>query len=171
MAAGALDERVGEGIHVAGRHPDLSGLDDCRVDADDVLPLEDHGPPPLLLDVAQQLHPQRTVVVGGAQPAVDLGSGEGETPLLGEFDDRVEGDRHGLRMIRHRPEDGAKPTEGSGTASVTRRDPEPGPTHLRDGGNAGAASPLLPRIGGPDPCTPRYNEPARFGRNPATAQG
>ena len=92
VAVATLDEGVGEHLLMTGRLPHLAGLEDRRVEADDVVALLDHGPPPRFLDVAQQLDTQRPVVVRGAEPAVDLGGLKDEATLLGEVGDGVEGD-------------------------------------------------------------------------------
>ena len=98
IAVAALHQGIGEDRLVTRSLPHLTGLEDGRVEADHVVPLLDHGPPPLVLDVPQQLNPERAVVVGGANPAVDLGGLEDEAALLGEVGDRVEADRHGRRQ-------------------------------------------------------------------------
>ncbi len=85
----ALRQRVGEGVDVTGRDPDVARQDDCRVQPDDVLAALDHRPPPLAPDVLLQLDAERAVVPGGAGTAVDLAAGVDETAPLAEADDLV----------------------------------------------------------------------------------
>ena len=70
----ALDERVAERPDVAGRDPHLGVHEDPGVEADDVVALLDHRPPPGALDVVLQLDPERPVVPDGVDAAVDLAS-------------------------------------------------------------------------------------------------
>src|SRR5690606_10775075 len=63
---------------------------DGGVEAHDVVAQLDHRAPTGVLDVAEQQHPDRTVVVGRAEPAVDLGGREDEAPATAEVDDLVE---------------------------------------------------------------------------------
>ncbi len=73
------------------RWPEASQIfgrrEDRRVEADHVVAQLHHRAPPGVFDVAQHEHPERPVVVGGAEPAVDLGRGEDEAPPLGQVDD------------------------------------------------------------------------------------
>ncbi len=94
VAVPAVDQRVGERGDVARRLPDLRRLDHRRVETDDVVTRSHHGMPPLLLDVAEQLDAERSVVVRRAEAAVDLRRLEDEAALLGEVDDGVEVSRH-----------------------------------------------------------------------------
>jgi hypothetical protein len=89
VAVGALDQRVRERLEVAGGLPDPGGHDDGRVLADHVVAQLHDRAPPGLLDVVLELDPERTVVVAGADPAVDLARLEGEAAALGQVDDRV----------------------------------------------------------------------------------
>ncbi len=73
LAIGAIDERISEVVEVARGLPDSRRRQYRGVETHDITTLLDHRGPPGLLDVAQQEHPQRAVVVGGAEPAVDLG--------------------------------------------------------------------------------------------------
>ena len=101
MARRALDERVAEAADVAGRHPDLGVHEDAGVEADDVVALLDHRPPPGPLDVVLQLDAERAVVPDGVDPAVDLAAREDEAAPLRERHDRVElgdGGRDGVRI-------------------------------------------------------------------------
>ena len=90
VAALALGQRVGEDADVARGHPGLPRQDHRRVQADDVVPALDDGPPPLPLDVLLELDAQRPVVPGGARAAVDLAGREDEPPALAEVDHLVE---------------------------------------------------------------------------------
>jgi hypothetical protein len=86
----AVHQRVGEVPEVARRLPDGGRGQDGGVDPDDVVAQLDHRAPPRVLDVAQQQHAHRPVVVGGAEAPVDLGRREHEAPSLAEVDDLVE---------------------------------------------------------------------------------
>src|SRR5690349_18707619 len=86
----ALGQRIDEGLDVAGCGPDVPGQDDGGVQADDVVALLDHRPPPLPADVLLQLHAQRTVVPGRTGASIDLAGGEDEAPALGQADNGVD---------------------------------------------------------------------------------
>jgi hypothetical protein len=75
---------------MARGHPDLARQDHRGVQADDVVPALDDGPPPLPLDVLLELDTQRPVVPRRARASVDLARREDEPPSLGEVDDLVE---------------------------------------------------------------------------------
>ncbi|MPM15576.1 hypothetical protein SDC9_61947 [bioreactor metagenome] len=109
VAGEALGERVGEHPHVTGGHPDLTGQDDRRVQADDVLAPGDHPLPPLALDVLLQLDAVGSVVPGRPRATVDLAAGENEAAPLGEGNDIVElarGHVFSLRLsVRGHPAD------------------------------------------------------------------
>ena len=90
LAGLAVDHRVGEAGEVARGLPDPRVLDDRRVDRDDVVAVLEHRPPPLGLDVVLQQHPVVAVVVGRADPAVDLRGGEDEAATLAQRHDLVE---------------------------------------------------------------------------------
>ena len=91
VAAGALDEGVAERADVPGRDPDLGVHQDPGVEADDVVPLLDHRPPPRALDVVLELDAEGPVVPHRVDAAVDLRRREDEAAALGQRDDRVEG--------------------------------------------------------------------------------
>jgi len=82
MALSALNERVGEGAHVARGDPDLGVHEDAGIEADDVVTLLDHGTPPGLLDVVLELDAERPVVPDGVDAAVDLRRREDEAATL-----------------------------------------------------------------------------------------
>ena len=92
LAELAVDERVGEAADVAGRLPDLRVEDDRRVERDDVVALLHHRRQPALLDVVLEQHAVVAVVVGRAEPAVDLRRREDEPAPLAERDDLVHRD-------------------------------------------------------------------------------
>ncbi len=95
--AEALDQRIGEPLQVARGLPD-SGVHDHRgVDGDDVVPLVDHRPPPLVLHVLPEQDAVVAVVERRGQPPVDLGGLEDEAPPLAERDDLV----HGHDVVGH----------------------------------------------------------------------
>ena len=100
LAGAAVDERVGEALEVARRLPRARVLEDRRVERHDVVALADHRPPPLGLDVALEQDAVVAVVVGRAQPAVDLRRLEDEPAALAQRDDLVERDVvGGLRAL------------------------------------------------------------------------
>ena len=84
VAVLAVDQGVGEGGQVARGGPDGGRAEDGGVEADHVVALLHHGAPPGVLDVAQHVDPERAVVVGGAEAAVDLGRGEDEAAVAAE---------------------------------------------------------------------------------------
>ena len=89
LAGAAVDERVGEPREVAARLPHPRVLEDRRVERDDVVALGEHRPPPLVLHVVLQQDAVVAVVVGRADPAVDLRRGEDEAAPLAERHDLV----------------------------------------------------------------------------------
>ena len=99
LAVAAVDQRIGEVGQVARGLPDLRAGQDGGVEADDVVAQLDHRPPPGVLDVAQHEHAERPVVVGGAEPAVDLRRGEHEAALLAQPHDVVHARRHEIARV------------------------------------------------------------------------
>ena len=97
VAVGALDQRVVEGLEVAGRDPDLAREDHRRVEADDVLAAGDHRLPPLPLDVLLELDAQGAVVPRRPRAAVDLTRREDEPAALGQRDDGFDLGGRGFR--------------------------------------------------------------------------
>ena len=99
LAVGAVDERVGEVRQVAAGLPHLRRPEDGGVDQHDVVALLDHRPDPRVLDVAQHQRAERPVVVGAAEPAVDLRRRVHEPAPLAQVDDLIElGRRHRIRL-------------------------------------------------------------------------
>ncbi len=95
LAVGAVDQRVAEVGEVARRLPHLWRAQDGGVDQHDVVALLHHRTDPRLLDVAQQQRPERAVVVGRTEAAVDLGRLVDEATAFAEADDLFEvGGRH-----------------------------------------------------------------------------
>jgi hypothetical protein len=87
LALQAVDERVVEAVDVARGPPDRGVHDDGAVEPDHVLAAVDHGAPPLVHHVPLELDPERAVVVGRLEPAVDLARGEDEAAPLAQRDD------------------------------------------------------------------------------------
>ena len=87
MALLALDQRVGEVLHVAGGDPGLWIHDDGGVDADDIVAQLDHAAPPGAFDVVAQRDPQRAKVVHALDAAVDLARLIEKAPPLRERDE------------------------------------------------------------------------------------
>jgi hypothetical protein len=90
VAGLALGQRVGERGDVAAGLPDLGGQDDRGVEADDVVALLHHVPPPLALDVVLQLHAERSVVPRGSQTTVDVTGRVDESTSLAQVDNGIE---------------------------------------------------------------------------------
>src|SRR5215212_8241890 len=101
LRGAALDEHVVEAREVTGGFPDLRVHDDSRVKPHYVVAHVHVAAPPLLFDVPFQLDAQRTVVVGGADAAVDLRTLVHETPALAEGHYLVH--RYGLRHESSEP--------------------------------------------------------------------
>ena len=99
-ARAAVHERVGEAGEVAGGLPHARVLQDRRVDRHDVVALLQHRAPPLALDVVLQQHAVVAVVVGRADPAVDLRGGEHEAAPLAQRDDLLHRHRVARRLVR-----------------------------------------------------------------------
>ena len=89
LALPAVDHRVGEPLEVAARLPDPRVHQDRRLQPEDVAPEVDDVPPPEVPDVALHLHAERTVVPGGAEPAIDLAGLEDEPPALAQGDEGI----------------------------------------------------------------------------------
>src|SRR5438094_5055768 len=83
-AVPALDQRVGEILHVSRRFPHARVHEDRTVQTDDVFPQLDHRSPPGILDVALELDAERPEVPGRARAAVDLARREHEAAPLRE---------------------------------------------------------------------------------------
>ncbi len=142
VAALAVDQRVGEVLQVARGLPHRGRREDGGIEADDVVAELHHRPPPGVLDVAQQQHADRAVVVGRAEPAVDLGRREHEAPTLRQVDDLLHqiggggvgvggggGIRHGGRCYRpaRTPLPADSPGRRSARATMARRERLPSP--------------------------------------------
>src|SRR5581483_10995998 len=102
LAGTAVDEGVAEAGEVAGGLPDARVEDDRGVEGDDVVALLDHRLEPAGLDVLLHEDAVVPVVVGGAEPAVDLRGREDKAAAAAERDDLVH--RHGLGGFGHAPE-------------------------------------------------------------------
>ena len=74
---------------VPARLPHLGGHENGGVEADDVVAVLHHRAPPRVLHVALEQHPERPVIPGGTEPAVDLGRREDQPAPLGEIDHAV----------------------------------------------------------------------------------
>ena len=71
LAAAAIHQRIGEVVDVSGGLPDTRVHQDAGVEALNVLAIG-HSTPPGLLDIAQQLDPERPVIPAAIEAAVDL---------------------------------------------------------------------------------------------------
>ena len=90
VAVEAFDERIVEHGHVTGCDPHFRRQDDGGVDADHIAARDDHGTPPLALDVVFQRDTKRAVIPRGTGATVDFAGGEYEPATLGEGDDFIE---------------------------------------------------------------------------------
>ena len=84
-----LHQWIGEDFDVTGRNPGLGGLDDGRINTDDVITGLHHVTPPLALDVFLEFYTQGTVVPGRARSAVDLASLVHQATTLTKIYDRI----------------------------------------------------------------------------------
>ena len=100
VAVAAVHQGVGEGGQVARGGPHRRRRQDGGVEPDHVVAQLDHRTPPGVLHVAQHVDPERAVVVGRAEAAVDLGRGEDESPVAAEADDLFQ--QVGLRLRARR---------------------------------------------------------------------
>ena len=90
LAVAALDERVVEPRHMPARLPDLRAHENRRIQPHDVIAPPDERPPPRILDVLLQLRPQRPVVPGASQAAVNLAALKDEPAPLAKRDDALQ---------------------------------------------------------------------------------
>ena len=97
LAGLAVEQRVGEACHMAGRDPGLRVHDDGRVEADVVRAFLHEFLEPGLFDVVLELNAERAVVPAVGQTAVDLGACEDKTTVFAEGNDLV----HGLFTVFH----------------------------------------------------------------------
>ena len=67
-----LHERIGEGLHVARRHPDFTRKNNGRIQAHHVTAGLNECPPPLFLDVFLQFNAERTVIPRRPSSPVDF---------------------------------------------------------------------------------------------------
>ena len=98
LALLAVHQGIRKSPHMAGGHPDLGVHQDGAVQAHIVGALLDKALPPGPFYVVLKLHPQRAVVPGVGQAAVDLAPGVDKAPPLAEGDDGI----HGFFRIFHR---------------------------------------------------------------------
>ena len=103
LAGAAVDERVGEILQVTRGFPDLRARQDGRVQADYFGAELDHRTPPCVFNVACHQHTEGAVVVGRAEPSVNLGGREHETPCLAQTDQFFHGNGHVERLVGPSP--------------------------------------------------------------------
>ena len=110
LARAAVHERVGEALEVPRGGPDRRVEDHGGIERHDVVALLDQRAQPLVLHVLLQEDAVVAVVVGGAEPAVDVRGGVDEAATPGQCGDLL--DRRdaavGLELLRvvaraHRP--------------------------------------------------------------------
>ena len=80
----ALHQRIAEIRHVTAGFPSPRVHQDSRIQPHHIVALRYDRPPPRLLDIALQLHPQRPVVPSGAEAAVDFAALEHEPAAFGQ---------------------------------------------------------------------------------------
>ena len=91
LARLAVEQRVGEACHMAGRDPGLRVHDDGRVEADVVRAFLHELLEPCLFDVVLELDAERAVVPAVGQTAVNFAAREDKAAVLAEIDDHIEG--------------------------------------------------------------------------------
>ncbi len=101
----AVDQGIGEAAQVTGCLPDGGRRQDGGVEADDVVAQLDHRAPPRRFDVAQHQDAHGAVVVGRAEPAVDLGRREDEPPAPAQV-------HHLVEVVGHAGERSGAPDRG-----------------------------------------------------------
>src|SRR5207244_4139130 len=89
----AIDHRVGKILDMSGCFPRAGMHEDRSVDPFDIPP-PGHILPPCLLDISQELHPERAVVPGSIQSAVNLRRLEDKTSPFTEGNELL----HELRL-------------------------------------------------------------------------
>ena len=89
-AALAVNQRIGEGAHMAGGDPGGGVHQNGGVQAHVVVGFLHEFLQPRLLDVVLELHAQGAVVPGVGQTAVDLRTGIDIAPVLAEVHDHVQ---------------------------------------------------------------------------------
>ena len=90
VAVEALDERIIEHAHVAGRHPHFGRQNDGSVDTDDIRSGDDHGAPPFTLDIVLESDAEGAVIPSGTGAAVNFAGGEHEAATLRKGYDFIE---------------------------------------------------------------------------------
>ena len=76
VAVAAIDQRITEMLKMPRRDLDPRIGDDCRFDADDVVALLHHRLPPASRMLRRSLDPERAVVLGVGEAAVDSAPGK-----------------------------------------------------------------------------------------------
>ena len=89
LTVAAVDHGVRERFDVPARLPHLRMHQDGRIEADDIVALLHHRPPPGALDVVRHLDAQRTVIPRALQAAVDLAALEHEAAPFAQPDERL----------------------------------------------------------------------------------
>jgi len=84
LALFAVNEGVAEPRKVPRSLPDLWVHEDRGVDPHNIAPIRDHRPPPSVLDVALEFHPQRPVVPATVKPAVDFAGLKNKASAFGK---------------------------------------------------------------------------------------
>ena len=90
VAVEALDERIVEHAHVAGRHPHFGRQNDGSVDTDDIRTGDDHGAPPFTLDIVLESDAEGAVIPSGTGATVNFAGGEHEAATLRKGYDFIE---------------------------------------------------------------------------------
>ena len=97
LAGLAVEQRVGEAGHVAGRDPRLRIHDNGRVEADVVRAFLHELLQPCLFHIVLELHAKRAIVPAVGEAAVNFRSGEHEAAVFAERDDLI----HRLFTVFH----------------------------------------------------------------------
>ena len=68
-----IDHRVVKPLHMTTRLPHLWMHKNSGIDPDDIVVILSHRFPPVALNIPFELYPQRTIIVNGAESAIDFG--------------------------------------------------------------------------------------------------
>ena len=97
LAGFAVEQRVGEAGHVAGRDPRLRIHDNGRIETDVVRALLHELLQPCLFHIVLELHAEGAIVPAVGQAAVNFGPGEHKAAVFAERDDLI----HRLFTVFH----------------------------------------------------------------------
>ena len=114
----AVQQGVGEALHMAAGLPDPGVHEDVRVHLVAVAPLLDEALAPGVLHVVLEPRAQRAVVPGVGKATVNLAAGEDEAAVFAQGDDLVHGFFGVVHHVRSFPAAGCRRDEIVGKASA-----------------------------------------------------